>query len=175
MKCLVTECERAKLAKGYCGLHYYRYHKYGNANKTQFDGRYKTPEYTAWAAMKQRCTNPNNPQYKNYGERGITVCAKWSESFDSFLADMGKRPANKSLDRINPMGNYEPDNCKWSDSSEQGHHKRARGKLGIRGVTAQRGKFIAQIKRSGIQQSKTFVNIKEAIDWYEAKSKEIYS
>jgi len=78
----------------------------------------RTPTYGSWFNMKQRCLNPNNPAYMRYGGRGITVCKRWME-FTNFLTDMGERPNNKTIDRIDNDGNYEPDNCKWSTISEQ--------------------------------------------------------
>ena len=69
--------------------------------------------------MKQRCYNHNNPSYNYYGGIGIKVCDEWLNDFRQFEKDMGKRPDGYSLDRINPYGNYEPTNCKWSDKETQ--------------------------------------------------------
>ena len=63
--------------------------------------------------MIQRCTNPKNKQYADYGGRGITVCERWKD-FCNFLADMGEAPAAAFLDRRDNSGNYEPDNCRWT-------------------------------------------------------------
>lgn len=88
-------------------------------------GRTKSsPTYRAWANMRQRCTNPNNPKWEYYGGRGITVCARWADSFEAFLADMGVRPEGMSLDRIDTNGNYGPDNCRWTTWSEQVKNRR---------------------------------------------------
>ena len=87
-------------------------------------GMYNTPEYSAYIQMKQRCYNANHKRYKNYGQRGITVCDRWIVSFDNFLEDMGRKPSkNHSIDRINVDGNYEISNCKWSTDYEQRTNK----------------------------------------------------
>lgn len=80
-----------------------------------------TTEYKIWQGMKQRCYNPKDKKYYNYGARGIKVCDRWLESFNNFLEDMGKRPSLKhSLDRFPNMdGNYEKDNCRWATDMEQ--------------------------------------------------------
>lgn len=85
-------------------------------------GLSKSPEYTAWEAMVQRCRNPNNPGYKNYGGRGIAVCDQWvgPGGFERFLAAVGRRPGNGfSIDRINNELGYEPGNCRWATKREQ--------------------------------------------------------
>jgi len=82
------------------------------------------PEYTSWHSMLQRCGNPKHKQYKDYGERGITVCNQWKD-FQCFINDMGDKPSDEySIDRINNSGNYEPNNCKWSTDIEQANNKR---------------------------------------------------
>ena len=82
-----------------------------------------SPTYGSWVSMKQRCLNPKMARYSDYGGRGITVCGRWLK-FENFLADMGERPENRSLDRIENDGNYEPSNCKWSTLSEQRNNRR---------------------------------------------------
>jgi hypothetical protein len=82
-------------------------------------GLYKTPEYTVWGAMHTRCRNPNQPHYKHYGGRGITVDPRWDD-FTNFLADMGPRPSlQHSIERIDNDKGYGPDNCKWATQTEQ--------------------------------------------------------
>ncbi len=94
-------------------------------------------EYKIWAGMKGRCQNPKSPNYDLYGGRGIKVCEEWSNSFENFLADMGKRPSPQySLDRIDTNGNYEPGNCRWATRTMQNRNQNIRkdNTSGVRGV-----------------------------------------
>jgi hypothetical protein len=75
--------------------------------------------------MRARCYDPGHKAYRHYGGRGITVCERWLNSFESFLADMGLKPDDLSIERINNDGNYEPGNCKWATLSEQNSNRRA--------------------------------------------------
>jgi hypothetical protein len=73
--------------------------------------------------MRQRCLNHNNSNFPNYGGRGIKVCQHWSE-FKYFLADMGERPENCTLDRVDVNGDYTPKNCRWATQKEQSNNMR---------------------------------------------------
>ena len=84
-----------------------------------------TAEYMTWAHMLQRCLNPNNRSYRNYGARGITVCAEWQSSFEAFFEHIGPRPSVQySLDRIDNNKDYCPGNVRWATRREQLTNKR---------------------------------------------------
>lgn len=84
-----------------------------------------TAEYRCWVNMKQRCLNPANTAWANYGGRGITICQRWADSFEAFLDDVGRQPtAEHSLDRIDNNGNYEPGNIRWATRSAQMKNRR---------------------------------------------------
>ena len=95
-----------------------------------------TPEYEIWQGMRKRCTNPNTRAYKYYGGRGIKVCERWMDSFESFFADMGKRPSpTHSIDRIDNDKDYSPDNCRWATKTEQSRNQRRNHLLTLGGET----------------------------------------
>ena len=77
-----------------------------------------SPEYRTWTGIKARCSNPKVPCWKYYGGRGIGVCERWFNSFEVFLADMGRKPSPKhSIDRIDNDKGYSPVNCRTMDCS----------------------------------------------------------
>ena len=89
-------------------------------------GKSKTRLYRIWCSMKTRCSNPARRFYKDYGGRGIDVCVEWKEKFENFYewAINNGYSDTLSIDRKDVDGNYEPDNCRWATTIQQGRNKR---------------------------------------------------
>lgn len=98
--------------------------KNGLKRKTHGQSYKKEGIYHIWQSLKARCLNESNGSYMNYGGRGITVCDRWRNSFESFSEDMGQRPKGFTIDRIDTNGNYQPDNCRWATNADQCQNKR---------------------------------------------------
>ena len=88
----------------------------------------KTKLWQIWAAMKQRCLNPKNYSFKDYGGRGITVCQEWIGSYITFRdwAKSNGYTEGLTIDRIDNMRGYEPDNCRWTTMKVQASNRRRR-------------------------------------------------
>lgn len=89
-------------------------------------GKSGTRLYRIWQDMKTRCRYPSYSGYKNYGGRGICICAEWEDfaAFQAWALANGYKE-HLTIDRINVNGNYEPSNCRWATMQEQAHNKRA--------------------------------------------------
>lgn len=97
--------------------------------------------YPVWNVMNQRCSNPNNKRYKDYGARGITVCDEWKNSFQAFYDwaitngyDENAKRGKYTIDRINTNGNYEPENCRIVNNKIQANNKRNNIIIEYRGI-----------------------------------------
>ncbi len=86
----------------------------------------KHPLYPTWCNMLSRCYKPSHQKYHCYGERGISVCDRWINSFWDFVSDVGDKPTPQhSIDRYpNRDGNYEPGNVRWATQAEQTRNTR---------------------------------------------------
>jgi hypothetical protein len=127
--------------------------------KYERHGMCSTPEYRRWSHMIERCTNPNDDSWKNYGGRTdpgpVTVCDRWRDSFLAFYEDiqtLGPRPSPQhTIDRIDNDGNYEPGNIRWADRFEQARNRRHKSSSEYHGVywEKSKGKWHVQIKVDG--------------------------
>jgi len=114
-------------------------------------GNPEHPSYITWKSMINRCCNPNHPNYKNYGGRGITICEAWRD-FRRFAADMGERPTGYTIERTDNDGGYTPENCKWATCIEQHRNTRANRFIEYRGrkITVAELAEIAGLKHSTV-------------------------
>jgi hypothetical protein len=93
-------------------------------------GSWAHPLHKTWWAMMDRCENPKNKSFKDYGARGISVCTRWKfgadglTGFECFLADMGPRPDGFTIERVMGHLNYEPGNCVWIAKGDQSKNRR---------------------------------------------------
>lgn len=116
------------------GIQGSRSRAYGNGQSV---GGRDSPTAKSYRTMLQRCTNPRNTKWEHYGGRGIKVSPRWA-TLEGFMADMGERPKGMTLDRIDPDGDYSPENCRWADIYTQNTNRRGVYVVGGKALTARR-------------------------------------
>lgn len=131
------------------------------------------PLYKTWRGMINRCYNPKDPNYHNYGHRGVKIYSGWLDDFSAFtkwaLDNGWSTSCGLSIDRINVNGDYEPSNCRWADYFTQNANRRinSNNKSGVTGVSYERksGKWKAQMVRRGVKVlDEHFTKIEDAIE-----------
>lgn len=130
--CLISDFNKTKI-----GNDYWKYRKpRKKKEKTQKD-KDRERLRRIWKNMKQRCYNPNFPDYCRYGARGIRICNEWINNFQAFYewALSHGYTSNLTIDRVNNNGNYEPNNCQWITSSDQNYNKRTNKYLIYNGIS----------------------------------------
>lgn len=128
-------------------------------------GKSNTAIYKVWENMKQRCLNVSHKDYHHYGGRGINICDSWLD-FENFYADMGDKPKDLSLDRINNDLGYSPENCRWADYRTQLTNQRLRkdNKTGYKKIGKYNGKYEVRIRHgSKVEFAGRFTNIQDAV------------
>lgn len=120
--CLRTEKSREIMVK----MHY----RHGEAKNGQ-----NSAEYRTWKGIISRCSNSDDPRYKDYAGRGVTVCDEWKDDYLNFLRDMGRRPRGTTIERKDNDLGYSKENCRWATPLEQGRNKRNNIWIKFRGET----------------------------------------
>lgn len=112
-------------------------------------GMHKRRSYNTWRAMMRRCYNSADKDYARYGAVGIVVHPPW-HTYTTFVAEMGEPPDGCTLDRIDPYGDYTPNNCRWASLAQQARNTRVRksSKTGEVGISMPYpGRWMAKVTR----------------------------
>lgn len=128
------------------------------------------PLYSVWQGMKRRCLNPSFKQFADYGGRGIKICDAWM-TYATFERDMLPRPKGRTIERKDPNGDYEPDNCRWATRKEQMRNQRRTIYVTIEG---QRYKAIDLAEKSGLKVDTIVKRAELGLDFAAATKKTRY-
>jgi hypothetical protein len=95
-----------------------------SAEKIKTHGMRNSKEYSTWSAMKARCIYVESKDFYRYGGKGIFICSEWANSFEAFFEHIGPAPSNQhSIDRIDNLKGYEPNNVRWATKTQQQRNK----------------------------------------------------
>lgn len=136
-----------------------------------YDGRTSHPLYSTWRGMIGRCRNSHMRDWDKYGGKGVKVCDRWRDpvyGFFNFVSDMGERPINCTLDRIDCDGDYSPENCRWATHYQQQNNRKVKSNTGVVGVSRQKsGYYLAEVcfGSSRKRKRKLFKSFNEAVAW----------
>jgi len=129
-----------------------------------------TPTYGSWSTMRNRCSEKNLEKRKWYLDKGITVCERWQNSFEAFLEDMGVRPDNTSIDRIDNSDGYSPENCRWATPTEQSRNRCSNYLIEHNGETLCLTEWA---ERTGLKRETIKARIDDGLDVETALTKEL--
>lgn len=155
-KCKVDGCTRKGIwdakrqqyyfVHGYCCSHYLAWKRTGDPNGNEYfrDGRMKHPLYKTWRGLRHKVTHADSNK-KLYCYKDVKVCERWTgkNGFWNFVEDMGPKPDGFTLDRIDPTGDYCPENCRWADKYTQAQNRR------VKPITYKYGHKLIQKNRHG--------------------------
>lgn len=111
----------------------------------------RSAEWLTWQSVRRRCYDTRCKEYASYGGRGIKVDDRWVNSYESFLADMGRKPSPKhSIDRINGSLGYSASNCRWATSKEQNRNRSSNRNIAFNG---ERKTLIEWSEQTGISRT----------------------